>query len=321
MVMGLAYHGTTSAPLHGIDNMFGKHIDSGTLESHLDLIGRRFTVVPLTDLVSRLRAGEPLRRRSLFLSFDDGYAGNFDVAFPLLRKFGFPATFFVTSGFVGTGRMLALDLLDSAIKASTLASFTPGPPCAEVPLPLRTQEDKCAAAHALRIVFKRLAPPADMDFMRRTVHALGFAGEEQVPPMGPQTALMKWAEIAAMAAQGMEIGSHTHTHRILARIGASEASAELSESRRTVEKHAGVPCRLFCYPNGKFGRDGNRDTDRLVREAGYDGAVYLEGGVNTTATDPYRITRHPAGMRTSRVDLMMSLAGIRPRVGLALGRG
>jgi peptidoglycan/xylan/chitin deacetylase (PgdA/CDA1 family) len=36
----------------------------------------------------------------LSITFDDGYRDNFEVAAPILKEFGLPATFFVTTGFV-----------------------------------------------------------------------------------------------------------------------------------------------------------------------------------------------------------------------------
>lgn len=43
-----------------------------------------------------------LGTRQVILTFDDGYEDNYTVAFPLLRKYGFTATFFVVTSAVGT---------------------------------------------------------------------------------------------------------------------------------------------------------------------------------------------------------------------------
>ncbi len=45
-------------------------------------------------------------RDAVVLTFDDGYADAATTAFPILRKFGARATFYVSSGFVGTPRHL-----------------------------------------------------------------------------------------------------------------------------------------------------------------------------------------------------------------------
>jgi peptidoglycan/xylan/chitin deacetylase (PgdA/CDA1 family) len=63
--------------------------------------GRHFRVVPLSGLLADHRAGKDVGGR-LAITFDDGYANNFEIAAPLLRKYGLPATFFVTTGWIGT---------------------------------------------------------------------------------------------------------------------------------------------------------------------------------------------------------------------------
>jgi peptidoglycan/xylan/chitin deacetylase (PgdA/CDA1 family) len=60
-----------------------------------------FDVVPMTELVSRLDRKASLAG-TLAITFDDGYLDNYELAAPILRKLGLPATFFVVTGFIGT---------------------------------------------------------------------------------------------------------------------------------------------------------------------------------------------------------------------------
>jgi peptidoglycan/xylan/chitin deacetylase (PgdA/CDA1 family) len=61
----------------------------------------RYRVLRLSELGAALREGRPVPRRSVVLTFDDGYEDIYQHAFPLLRKYGFPATLFVVSARVG----------------------------------------------------------------------------------------------------------------------------------------------------------------------------------------------------------------------------
>ena len=77
------------------------------------------------------------------------------------------------------------------------------------------------------------------------------------------------AMIREMAADGVEFGAHTLTHRHLPSTEDSEARREIVESGRRVAELSGQPCRSFAYPFGKF-------EDRhvaMVRAAGFDSAV------------------------------------------------
>ena len=54
------------------------------------------------DAVARCLSGEtPCPARAVALTFDDGYADAFTAALPVLQRYGFTATFYIVSGFVG----------------------------------------------------------------------------------------------------------------------------------------------------------------------------------------------------------------------------
>ena len=57
--------------------------------------------ITLADYVAYRRGERPLPPRPIVLTFDDGYRSNYEVAFPLLQRFGFPATIFLVSGLLG----------------------------------------------------------------------------------------------------------------------------------------------------------------------------------------------------------------------------
>lgn len=74
-------------------------------ESHLQyLSGAGYRIVALEDLLYALAQGRPLPERAVILTFDDGYRDNYVNAFPLLRKYGMIAHFFIITDFVNQGR-------------------------------------------------------------------------------------------------------------------------------------------------------------------------------------------------------------------------
>jgi peptidoglycan/xylan/chitin deacetylase (PgdA/CDA1 family) len=75
----------------------------------LAALKRRYECVGLAELCRRLREGERLRRRSVCVTFDDGYRDNYTTAMPILLAAGVPATFFVATGFVNTDRAFPHD--------------------------------------------------------------------------------------------------------------------------------------------------------------------------------------------------------------------
>lgn len=67
--------------------------------AHLELLrSGRYAVLPLADIVQRLRAGEPLPERCVAITVDDAFRSFLRGAMPLLREYGYPVTLFVNSG-------------------------------------------------------------------------------------------------------------------------------------------------------------------------------------------------------------------------------
>ncbi len=76
-------------------------------EQHLQLIKKQgLTPISYDQLVNHLRTGLPLPAKPIMLTFDDGYGGHYEYVYPLLKKYGYPATFSVYTSNMGknTGR-------------------------------------------------------------------------------------------------------------------------------------------------------------------------------------------------------------------------
>lgn len=60
-----------------------------------------FKVIGLTELGGLLERNEIISKKTVVITFDDGYEDNFLIAYPILKKNGFPATIFVASSLIG----------------------------------------------------------------------------------------------------------------------------------------------------------------------------------------------------------------------------
>ncbi len=84
-------------------------------------VQRHFNVIPLDEAIARLQS-RTLPARSLAITFDDGYADNQQIAAPILRKLGLPATFFIATGYLDGGRMFN-DSIIAALRDCKRASL------------------------------------------------------------------------------------------------------------------------------------------------------------------------------------------------------
>jgi peptidoglycan/xylan/chitin deacetylase (PgdA/CDA1 family) len=73
--------------------------------------------VSFSDLADCLEYGAPLPERPVILSFDDGWENQFQYAFPLLRKYGFSATFFVVTSYLDHQNFMTVEQLKTMMAA------------------------------------------------------------------------------------------------------------------------------------------------------------------------------------------------------------
>ena len=103
----LMYHRVASLE----SDRWGLAVQPERFAGHMQLLRERFNPISLPDLLAALRGGG-VPRRSVAVTFDDGYRDNLTVAKPLLERYGVPGTVFVVSGYVGSKRDFWWDELD-----------------------------------------------------------------------------------------------------------------------------------------------------------------------------------------------------------------
>jgi peptidoglycan/xylan/chitin deacetylase (PgdA/CDA1 family) len=60
----------------------------------------QYRVIPLEQMVDHIINGQKPGRRTLAITFDDGYEDHFFDVYPVLKKYGFPATIFLTVKYI-----------------------------------------------------------------------------------------------------------------------------------------------------------------------------------------------------------------------------
>ncbi len=92
---------------HRVDDFYPEDAitcGSRTFEHFARFFARYFEVIPLTELLRRLK-DESALAPSLTITFDDGYRGNATIAAPILERHGLRACFFLSTIFIGTDRV------------------------------------------------------------------------------------------------------------------------------------------------------------------------------------------------------------------------
>ncbi|MFJ8545566.1 polysaccharide deacetylase family protein [Streptomyces sp. NPDC093586] len=179
---------------------------------------RGLTPVGTAELAAAWRAGGPLPKRPVLITFDDGYEGVHRHALPVLAKHGFPATLFVTTGWLrgpyGTG--------------------------------------------------------------------------------GALDTMLDWDQVRELAAAGVEIGGHSHSHPQLDQLREDRLRHELIHCKEIIADQLGAAPASFAYPYGY----SDRRVRRAVRDTGYAQALAVGNGLAHRRQGPYALRRVTVRRRT-----------------------
>ncbi|MFI5958148.1 polysaccharide deacetylase family protein [Cryptosporangium sp. NPDC051539] len=96
-----------------------------------------------------------------------------------------------------------------------------------------------------------------------------------------------WDQVAGLAAAGLEIGSHSRSHRPMDVLAPDVLATELAGSRAELVGRLGVPVRSFCYPHGYT----SRRVRRAVADAGYANACVIGRRLARPGDDRFALPR------------------------------
>lgn len=252
----------------------------------VEAIRQCFRPVPLRSLVDGLHDGV-IPPRSVAVTFDDGYRDNLVEAKPVLERWDVPATVFVVSGYVGSGRRFWWDELERICTAPKEL-----PDRLELSIGRRARAWSVPNEDERRGLFRAL---------RDTLWALDDREREET-----LTQLREWSGVGpspvhdTMDAEELEqlvhddlveIGAHSITHPRLPALSRKRQLEEIQGSMGRLSELLDRPVRLFSYPFGAH----DRGSAEVVRAAGASCGCTSAPEWMDASTDPYRFPRMHVG--------------------------
>jgi peptidoglycan/xylan/chitin deacetylase (PgdA/CDA1 family) len=250
-------------------------------------IARHYRLLPLGEAIERLRAGD-LPERAVAVTFDDGYRDNYEYAYPILKRFGVPATFFLVTDCLDRGMRLWWDEVaegmrriatDPALNGVTLPSIL----SREVGRNWRRRPSSAASAIVARL--------NDTPTVARVAALEEFRVASGADSSRDDRIMMTWDEARDMARSGMTFGTHSKSHPILEEVDAETAYWELADSSRRIEEELDAPGRWLAFPRGHAIPGGAE----ILKRAGIEAAVTTRTGFNGPGADILGLRRIDAG--------------------------
>jgi peptidoglycan/xylan/chitin deacetylase (PgdA/CDA1 family) len=156
------------------------------------LASEGFTSLTLEEFSAAVTGARDIPDRSMLVTFDDGFADNYTVAWPIARQFGIKLNLFICTGLVEG-------------------------------LPLKVFEPESYPGRASKAEFTDLWQP------------------------------LSWDQLIEMAAGGVGLGFHSHAHRNIGGMSATEVAADAATGIAIFARHLGARPAFFAFPFGHFG--------------------------------------------------------------------
>jgi peptidoglycan/xylan/chitin deacetylase (PgdA/CDA1 family) len=263
------------------DPLFPNETTAARFDAEMALLKQVFNVLPLSEAIARLKAGN-LPARAACVTFDDGYADNATLALPILKKHGLPACFFIASGYLNGGRMFNDTVIEAIRRAkSTRIDLTD----------MGLGEHDISTPDAKAQAIGQILPQIKYRPIGQREEAAAELAARITDAGLPDDLMMTTAELRSLYESGMEIGAHTYHHPILAKLDEASARREISAGVEHLERVLNTRIRVFAYPNGKPGVDYLPEQAGLIKSMGFEGAVSTRWGAANAATDPFQLPR------------------------------
>jgi peptidoglycan/xylan/chitin deacetylase (PgdA/CDA1 family) len=279
-ILNIMYHGVT----HENSNYFSpRHISCDQFENHLKYFSKEFDVISISEAFEYMKSNYKPKRKTLTISFDDGYRNNLHNALPLLEKYNMKATFFVSG--VCTEEMKIRALWTDII--SCLKYFHKD----QIIELGDNRFENFIDVESKTSLGDFLSTCGVSDLEANLNYLISAYNIEKDLNSLPEDLwkILDQDELKELSASGIaEIGSHCHSHHNLVSIGFSDASRELQLSKDSLQRVTGLEIRSVAYPFGSY----NTAIKDEAEKQGYNYQIAVDYVYPEDVNDPRILDRH-----------------------------
>lgn len=261
----------------------GMYVTTKTFEKHLQYLRKNYHIIPL-DKIDGVHI-----ENACVITFDDGWADNFNHALPILRKYDAPATIFLSTGFMDSYEWPWPD------RVSYYAAYAPETGFTEMLRYLGHETGASLPSGDMTDLRRSVAAEMCIARMKREPHArlteimghLDALFKQQHEDLNTRRPWLTWDEVGEMDQAGISFGAHTHNHVILTSCNPEKAEQEIVTSKDMLSERIGRPVRMFSFPNGDY---HEKHVD-VLKCHGFTHAVTTRSGVIRSSEDLLTLRR------------------------------
>jgi peptidoglycan/xylan/chitin deacetylase (PgdA/CDA1 family) len=258
-------------------------------------------VVSLEEGIYWMKKERVFRDKLAVITFDDSYESFYTLAFPLLKKYDFPATVFLPTDFINSQRIFWWDELQQIMFYAV-----PSGESASVLIPVigeklakqfyevgKDFKHKAQFLESLEFYLRNIEDELRQEKIEKLKELL--LTDQHVKLAKPGN--LSWDQIAEMSREGISFGSHTCSHLNLKFASLERVKEELAKSKEIIEENIKAKVFSFAYPI-----EADFETHLRVRpiliNLKYECACAGWMGVNLSNFDPFFLRRMTLPMST-----------------------
>ncbi|MCF8298291.1 MAG: polysaccharide deacetylase family protein [Saprospiraceae bacterium] len=245
--MNILYHGVVRK-----DSSFfsPRHIPIEQFERHLKYFRKNFEIISIQDAFNNYRNNIVPKKKTITISFDDGYQNNLNTALPLLEKYNIPTSFFILGSCTDNHS-------DNLLWTDKIACFE-----------LFFKNESIEYKNNLFIDKKEINSNKSMKAFLKTLKAnerdnivndiyIKYNLSSKIKEIDKEIwQLMNKEEIIKLASSDLvDIGSHGYNHYNLGVINLQDAIDDMKKSKTVLEETISKPVTMIAYPDGDYSID------------------------------------------------------------------
>ena len=244
----LCYHGVIDNSPDGF-NSSGKHLSVKKFENQMGFLARNFEVVSMQNIENYFLGIESLPKKSVAITFDDGYANNLWTAHPILEKYGLNATIYLATEYINSPKIMWSDRLELALIQSKITEF-------EVMLDkiqyfdISNLPNKLDTLKTIKSFIKKANSSINNIILDEIDQKLEIDKAMTIPSIHK---FLEWDEVRFMNSSGVwGIGAHTENHYSLGTLQQRDGIKQITNSLLKVKTElSSNVLPLFSYPEGR----------------------------------------------------------------------
>lgn len=267
-------------------NRFEAAVSPENFEKQVCFVRKHFEIVSVSRMLEVMSERKIPEKPLAVITFDDGYRDNLTAAYPVLRKYSAPAIIFIAAESVGNGGAMWTAAVESIFRNSRASAVKlDSLPSRRVFQWKDGGDERLKACHEIKTEMKRVPDAVRHAILNELREKMGAEGRSEA---GKFPGMLSWEEVRELSKDPlMEIGSHSLTHRMLAKLPPEEAEHELNGSRKRIEEETGEKVLYVSYPGNSY----NDQVQRCAQKAGYRAAFVVDRSLNGPLEDLFGLKR------------------------------